>query len=250
MLQARDHAQDARLLAEFQMILETHQVEAGGPQVFLAQLDHRPRTASGARIGEAHRLHGAEAQCVAPAPRQLFDRQARLEEGRPLLVDVRRDALRLQQFVDEAFVLLAVERTVQVVVGSVGRLAVARGPECEAGIDRIGFDDGADAVEEEQAVRACEPRDLLRQGVAGERAGSDHDYGVLGNGRDFFAPQFDTRLGRNGPGDFGSEDLTVDRERVAARNAGLAGRIEQQRIEPAQFFLEQPRRRVFLLGFE
>ena len=54
----------------------------------------------------------------------------------------------------------------------------------------------------------------------------------------------------DGRGDFGGEDLAVHRERVAARHARLAGRFEQQRIEPAQFFLEQPRRRVLLFGFE
>ena len=54
-LQARDHAQDARLLAELHVILKAHQVEAVGAQVFLAQLHHaygrRPVRGSVSPIG-------------------------------------------------------------------------------------------------------------------------------------------------------------------------------------------------------
>ena len=106
LLQSGDHAQDARLLAELQMILKSDQVEALGAQILLAQLHDGPRTPAGARIGEAHRLHRSEAQRVAAAARDLLDRQARLEIRRVVLRDVRVDALRLQQLVEKALVLL------------------------------------------------------------------------------------------------------------------------------------------------
>ena len=78
-LQAGDQAQDARLLAELHMVLEADQVEALGAQILLAELHHGPGTPAGARIVEAHRLHGAEAQGVAAAARDLLDGQAGLE---------------------------------------------------------------------------------------------------------------------------------------------------------------------------
>ncbi len=91
--------------------------------------------------------------------------------------------LRVQQFVDETLVLLAVERAVEVIVGAVGGFAVARGPEGDAGVDGLGIDDGADAVVEEQAAGAGQARDLPGQRFAGERAGGDDDDGVFAEAR-------------------------------------------------------------------
>ena len=108
----------------------------------------------------------------------------------------------LQQLVDEVLVLLAVERAVEVVVGAVGRFAVARGPEGDVGIDGLGVDDGADAVVEVEAAGAGEAGDLLGEGIAGERAAGDDPDGVIGQCGDFFAAQFDQRLGGDGGGDF------------------------------------------------
>ncbi len=71
--------------------------------------------------------------------------------------------LRAQQFIDEALVLLAVERAVQVIVGAIGGLAVAGGPEGNAGIDGFGIDDGADAVVEEETAGAGEAGDFFGQ---------------------------------------------------------------------------------------
>ena len=48
-------------------------------EVLLAQLHHGVGPLAGARVAQAHRLHRAEAQRVAPAPRQLLDGQAALE---------------------------------------------------------------------------------------------------------------------------------------------------------------------------
>ena len=127
--EARDQAQNPRLLAESQVVLESHQVVAVGAQVLLAQLHHGVRPAPGARIDQSHRLHGAEAQRLAAAPRQLFDGQAGFEIRRLVFRDMGRHALAGEQRVEEALVLLAVERAVDVVVGAVERLAVARGAE-------------------------------------------------------------------------------------------------------------------------
>ena len=249
-LQARNQAQDARLLAEFQVILEAHQVEAVGAQVLLAELHHGPRAPAGARIGQAHGLHGAEAQRVAPAPRQLLDGQAGFEKRRIVFGDVRGDGLRREQLVHEALVLLAVERAVQIIVRAVDRFAVARSPEGDAGIHRIGLDDGADAVVEEQPAGAGEARDLCGQRVAGERAGGDDGDAVRESRSTSSRRSSMQRLGFDGGGDFRREDLAIHGERMAAGHARLVGGGEQQRIEAPQFLLQQPGRGGFRLGFE
>ena len=49
--------------------------------VLAAELHHRVRLAAGARIGQADRLHRAEAERLPAAPGHLLDRQAALEVG-------------------------------------------------------------------------------------------------------------------------------------------------------------------------
>ena len=81
----------------------------------LTQLEHRPRPATGAGIGESDRPHRPEAQRLRPAPGHLLDRQAPLEI-RHLVEFMRRELIRFDQRRDEAVVLLACERGVEVVV--------------------------------------------------------------------------------------------------------------------------------------
>ncbi len=128
---------------------------------------------------QPHRLHRTEAQRLAPAPRELFDGQAGFEVARVVFRDMRRDACGREQRVDEALILLAIERAIQIIVGAVERFAVARRPEGDREIDRIGFDDRADGVVEEQPLGAGEPADLCGQRAAGERPGGDDRDGVV-----------------------------------------------------------------------
>ncbi len=78
-LQAGDQPKDASLLGILQRVLEAHQVVAGGAQVLLAQLHDGVGPAAGARVAEAHGLHGAKSQRVAAAARQFLDGQAGFE---------------------------------------------------------------------------------------------------------------------------------------------------------------------------
>ena len=202
LLQARDQPQHARLFAELHMVLESDQVEALGAQIFLAKLHDGPGTASGARVVQAHRLHGTEAQRVAAAARDLLDRQAGLEVAGVVFGNVGGDGVGFQQFVHEMLVLVAVERAVEVVVGAVGGFAVARRPVGDVGIDGLRIHDGADAVVEVEAAGAGEAGDLLGERTAGERAAGDDPDGVIGQCGDFIAAQFDQRLGGDGGSDF------------------------------------------------
>ncbi len=49
-LQARNQPQHARLLAKFQMVLESHKIIGIRPQIFLPQLHHRIRHSPSPRI--------------------------------------------------------------------------------------------------------------------------------------------------------------------------------------------------------
>src|ERR1700677_996643 len=77
--EARDQTQHVRLLAKFQVILKSDKIVRIGPQIFLPQLHRRVWNSVGTRIFESHWLHRAEAQGIASAARDLFDRQAAFE---------------------------------------------------------------------------------------------------------------------------------------------------------------------------
>ena len=124
LFQAGDHAKHAALLGEGEVGLEPDEVVAGAVGVLGAQLQSRPRAAPRARIGEPHRLQGAEARGVAARPGYLLDGLAGLEQlaGLEVLGD---DALGREKLLDEGVVLLPGERGVQIVSAGTGVLVAA-----------------------------------------------------------------------------------------------------------------------------
>src|SRR5262249_59743013 len=78
-LEARNQAKHARLLAELQMILKADKIVGIGAQVFLAQLHDSIWRLYSSRIFQAHWLHRAETKCVTSPPRDLFDGKAAFE---------------------------------------------------------------------------------------------------------------------------------------------------------------------------
>src|SRR5437868_1855066 len=76
---AGNQTQHARLLAEFQMVLEADQVIGIRPQILLPQLHRGIRYAPGAWIFQPDRFHGAETQSVAAPPRNLLDGKTTFE---------------------------------------------------------------------------------------------------------------------------------------------------------------------------
>ena len=80
-LQAGDRAEDARLLAVLQLGLEADHVAERAQRIVLAQLHDGVGPAAGARVGQADRLHRAEAQRLAararPSPRSAGSRRNR-----------------------------------------------------------------------------------------------------------------------------------------------------------------------------
>jgi len=67
------------LLAELEMVLKAYHIVGIGTQVLLPELYHSVGHLSGARIAQADRLHRTEAQRIAAAAGNLFNRQAALE---------------------------------------------------------------------------------------------------------------------------------------------------------------------------
>src|SRR5438270_13641491 len=113
------------------MILEADEVVGVGHQILLPELYRRVGLTACARVTESHGFHRPEAQRVAPAPREFFDGETRLEPAR-LLEALQRDALRRDERVVEARVLFFIHRAVEVVVAA---LAVARGAEGDLRVD-------------------------------------------------------------------------------------------------------------------
>ena len=165
----------------------------------------------GARIAQADRLHRPEAQRVAAAARDLFDRQAALEVVQVLPI-FGVDRLRFQQRVEKAVVLFLRHRAVDVVGGA---FVVARGHVHARHVDGVGFDDGTDGVVEVKLLAAAQAQDLARQRVGRERSGGDdRDRIVFVDARDFLAHDFDQRLALRSPS---SPPRQIFRDRQPAR---------------------------------
>ena len=175
LLQPRDHPEDADLLGIFQLGLESHHVEQAAQRIVLAQLDHRMGPPAALGFGQAHRLHRAEAQGLAPARRHHLDGQAAVEIGRARFPFLEFGLVARQQRIDEGLVLRAVERAVDVVGAVAGRaaLVVARLEPGHIEIDALAMDDGRDGIEESQRIFAAKRADRLGQARRGQWTGGD-----------------------------------------------------------------------------
>ena len=170
--EAGDGPEDPHLLGMFQLGLEADHVEQAAELVVLAQLHHGVGLDPGLmRIGEAERLHRAVAQRLAAALGHHFDRQAAVEIGRRLFEFVERHFVAGEQRIDEAVVLFARQRTIDVIGAGAGRsgLVVARLKPGDVEIDRVAMHDRRNGIEERQRVFAGAAADRL--GKRGEVSG-------------------------------------------------------------------------------
>src|ERR1043166_3946643 len=228
------------------MILEADEVVGVGHQILLPELDGGVGLLAGARVSQPYGLHRPEAQRVAPAPREFFNRQTSLEPAR-LLEALQWHALGGDERVVEARVLLFVHRTVEVVVAA---LAVARGAEGDFGVDRISRDDRRDGVVEVEARAARQPRDLFGQGVGAERAGGDDRYRVVGDARRLLADERDVRVRGDALRDEFGELVAVNGERRARGHARPTRRVEDDRACAPQLLFQKIRGRARLVRLQ
>ena len=89
-------------------------------------------------------------------------------------------------------------------------------------------------------------RSLLAKWAPSRREGMVENRPFL----DFLTPEFDQRFGLNGAGDGVREQFPVHSEGLAARDAGLIGGAQEERVQSAQFPLQQPWGGVLLLALE
>ncbi len=140
--QPGDQTQYTRLLAKFQVILESDQVVRIGAEIFLPQLHRSIRNSAGARVLESDWLHRAETQRVASAPGDFFDGQAAFKVVQVFPAFLLNRLCR-EKCIVEPIVFFFRHWTIDVV----GRPFVVAGRQVHlAHIDGIGFDDGADRI--------------------------------------------------------------------------------------------------------
>ena len=142
------------------MILESNHVVAGLHQVFLPELNNGIRHPAGDGINQADRTHRTEPQRVAPAPRDLFDGQARFEVTR-LFELVNPNAFRRDQGFVESVIFLPVHWAIQIIIGCVAVPAPAVDLRV---INCFGVDDRANRVVEVKVFRTAETADGFGKG--------------------------------------------------------------------------------------
>ena len=204
--------------------------------VFLAQLHHGLRPATGARVGEANRFHAAEGKRLVAPGRHHLDGKAAFEVSNVLEL-ARRHLLGLEEGLHERVVLLLVERAVD--VGGVSTLVVARSPKRPVEVDGIGRDDRCDSVVVGQMLGAHRRRDVVCESPGSERPRRDDDRPLFGNPIDDFMNHFNKWVRFDAARDFGAELLAVDGERPTCGHLMKRPDLHDQRTCAAHLFLEQ-----------
>ena len=235
MLQTRDHGEDAFLLREGEVGLEADKVITLPMSVLGAQLQRRPGTAPGCRVGQAHGLERAEPGGIRTGARDLLDRLACLEQilGFEILGN---HPLRAEQLLDEGIVFVLVHGGIQVV--ALTRILVSALAEELAVIERICHDDRCRGIVEGKVLHPGPRADLASQGIGGQgTARDDDDLGrhsgrmdvpvfpiddqkiAIGQDRLHFRPdKFDIRIGFHHPGHHLREIGAVDGKRTTGRH--------------------------------
>ncbi len=225
-----------------QLGLEADHVVERAERVVLAQLHHGMGPPSGARVGQADRLHRPEAQGLGAARGHHLDRQAALEVGGALpLLEL--GLLAGQQGGDEGLVLRLVERAVDVVGAVAARadLVVARLEPGLLQVDAVAIDDRRDGVEEGQVLLAGEGADRLRERRRRQRAGGDDDVVPVLRRQAGHLAAFDghERLGFQRGLNGGGKAVAIDRQRAAGRHLVLVGRAQDQGVQPPHLLVQQ-----------
>ena len=150
------------------------------------------------------------------------------------------DFFRLHDRVDERTVLNLGHRAVDVIVAA---LAVARGHERDAHIDRIGGNDRRDRVVEIQVARTDQFIQRFAERRTGQRTGGENCE-TRGYRAGLGARDLNHRIVLERRGDCAREIIAIDRERGARRHACAIGRGDHERAEPAHLFFQDADRGI------
>ena len=231
-LQTGNHMKNALLLAEGQVGLKTNQVIGGLLLVLGAQLNRRPGTATGARVGEPDGLHSAKADGILARARNLLGWLTGLEEV-PALKVLEHHAIGRGKRLDKGLVLLLVERGIEIVATPL--LLVARLRKQHIHIERRGIDNRGRGVKERQGITTDELHDLPAQRRRAQGTCGDNHM-ALGNLGDLAVNDLD--IGTGGNLELG-EFNTVDRQGAASGNGSAMSAVEQHRTHTLEFGLQQ-----------
>ena len=234
-------AENALLLANAELRLESDEVVQHTGLVLLTKLDDGVRTLTGLRISQPNRLHRTVSERIAPAPRHLLHRQAALEEEL-CLVAMKRNRLGGQKRGHEPLVAFSIQRDVEVVALTLGVVLVARGAKHDAVIDRVRIECGRDRIVEVEVLLTQQVLQIPRHLGRGQGASRKDDDRIRRQRGYQLAHELDARVGLDRLGDVLGELHAVDRQRAASRDCRRIGGRENQRVEPPHLLLEESNR--------
>ena len=237
-LERRDSAEDADLLAMLELGLEADDIPQGRADIVLAQLNHRIGPAAGLRIVQPDAFERPVAQGLGPALGHHLDRHAALEIGRVLFPFLERHFFAGVKRLDEGVILLAGHRAVDVIIAT---LVPARGLPGDVHVDAVAVNDRRDGIEKGERVAPRLSGDAFRQRGPGQRTGGD-DRGVVGEGIDPLTHDRDVRVCRDRVGYARGKDAAIDCQSRAGRHARAIGLAQDERAHPPHLLMEQPDR--------
>ena len=247
MLKARDHAENALLLAPFEVGLEADEVVQRTGGVLGAQLHSRPRAVAGARIPQADRAQRTEPDGISPARGHDLNGHAALVDRQVAVEIMQRRALGRNESGMEDLVLFLIKGTVEV-VGLAA--AIAGSGEYFLVVQAFGGDDGRYCVKKAQPVVAGEVCNCFGQGTFGQGAAGDQHRGAFVKGGHFLTVYRDIRVLFHHLRDGGGKDIAVHGQRTACRHAGGLGSLQKMAAHLLHFELEQAGCRIRALGFQ
>ena len=117
-LQTRNHAEDALLLAKCEIGLKAHQIVSRALGVLGTKLHRRPRTTTRCRIDEPHGFARTKTGRIGTLAGDFLNRLARLEQVFRFEIALN-NAIGGNELSNEGVIALFVERRVQVIAGSI-----------------------------------------------------------------------------------------------------------------------------------
>ena len=245
MRKARDHGEYTFLFAKFQIGLKTYQIKHRAGGVFTPQLHCRPRTVPGFWIRQPHGFHGPETRCVRAALGEFFNRHTAFIH----IKIMEHGALRIYKFMYKIFVLLFIERAVQII--TVAAPAVAGRAENDIRINTFRRNDGRGGIVKGKVI-AAEFFYALAHGAVRQGAGcNDGDFPLTErNVRDLLADHGNIRVGTYLLRYSGGKHISVHRKGAAGGNRAVSGNGNGKRAETRHFFFQQTRGGIQPCGFQ
>ena len=178
-MQRRDQREYALLFGKFEVGLKTDKVIHRACGVLLAKLKKRPSPVTCFWVYQSHRLHRAEAQrSLAALSQNLNGHTALIDLWIVHIKIVQRSTLGVDKSVVKNFILLFVQRAVDVVV--ISAPVIARRRKSVIHVDAFGGNNRRSGVKERQRIAEARFNSLC-QSVGSQRPRCNNGNSVVGN---------------------------------------------------------------------